>query len=188
MWPCDLVPLVDADDQPASAFVRVAGDGGIEPDHALGGIQHQQHHVRHADVAARHHDAQLLRHRLVLPLRRMPAVSMKTYSVPSRVTVSSTASRVVPAIGETMARSCPVSAFSRVDLPTFGRPMMATLMSSGFGGASSAASVARNARGHMVEQGVDADAVLRRDREHIGDAELVKSVGQVVRAPRYRPC
>ena len=32
------------------------------------------------------------------------------------------------AIGETIARSEPVSAFSRVDFPTFGRPMMATLM------------------------------------------------------------
>jgi hypothetical protein len=33
---------------------------------------------------------------------------------------------VVPAIGETMAREELVSAFNRVDLPTFGRPMMAT--------------------------------------------------------------
>src|ERR1035438_9891929 len=71
----------------------------------------------------------------VLPLRRMPAVSMKIYSVPWCITAWSTESRVVPATGETMARSSPVSALSRVDLPTFGRPMMATLIPAGAGGA-----------------------------------------------------
>jgi hypothetical protein len=68
---------------------------------------------------------------LVLPLRRMPAVSMMRYFLPSRMTTSSTASRVVPAIGETMARCLPVSRLSSVDLPTFGRPMMAIFTSSG---------------------------------------------------------
>ena len=56
---------------------------------------------------------------------------MKIYSVPWWMTVSSTASRVVPAMGETMARSSPVSALSRVDLPTLGRPMIATLIPAG---------------------------------------------------------
>src|SRR5437588_13406 len=64
----------------------------------------------------------------VLPLRRIPAVSTKIYSTPSRTSVSSTASRVVPAIGETIERSLPVRALSRVDLPTFGRPIIATLI------------------------------------------------------------
>ena len=67
--------------------------------------------------------------RWVLPLRRMPAVSTKRKSWEPRVTTSSTASRVVPAMGETMARSVPVRALSRVDLPTLGRPMMAILVS-----------------------------------------------------------
>ena len=35
----------------------------------------------------------------VLPLRRIPAVSMKRKDLPSRSTISSTASRVVPGIG-----------------------------------------------------------------------------------------
>src|SRR5664279_3701102 len=70
----------------------------------------------------------------VLPLRRMPAVSMKIYSVPWCITAWSTESRVVPAMGETMARSVPTSALSSVDLPTFGRPMIATLMPAGPGG------------------------------------------------------
>ena len=56
---------------------------------------------------------------LVLPLRRMPAVSTKMYSLPFLVTVSSTASRVVPAMGETMARSCPVSALSSSKIAVF---------------------------------------------------------------------
>ena len=65
----------------------------------------------------------------VLPLRRIPAVSTKRSVLPSNSTTSSTASRVVPAIGDTMAREVPVSALSSVDLPTFGRPMMATEVS-----------------------------------------------------------
>ena len=56
----------------------------------------------------------------VLPLRRMPAVSTKRSALPSNSTTSSTASRVVPAIGETMARVVPVSAFSSVDLAHIG--------------------------------------------------------------------
>src|ERR1019366_8789852 len=93
----------------------------------------------------------------VLPLRRMPAVSMKIYSVPWCITAWSTESRVVPAMGETIARSVPTSALSRVDLPTFGRPMIATLMPAGAGG-----------------------AVPRRYREHGGNAESEELVGQAV--------
>src|ERR1035438_8969760 len=140
---------------------------------------------------------------LVLPLRRMPAVSTKTYSTPSRVTFSSTASRVVPATGETMARSWPVRVLSSVDLPTLGRPMMATLMPVS-GGASSGGSVEKpsvtlSSRASMpvpcsaemgqtlgissvcpiaIEQGVDAGAVLGRDGADAGNPELVEFVGQ----------
>src|ERR1022692_3317313 len=80
----------------------------------------------------------------VFPLRRMPAVSMKIYSVPWWITAWSTESRVVPATGDTMARSSPVRALSRVDLPTFGRPMMATLIPAGAGGSSTGASPRAN--------------------------------------------
>ena len=61
----------------------------------------------------------------VLPLRRIPAVSMRRKvcsEVSSRV---STLSRVVPATGETIARSSPNSRFSNDDFPTFGRPTIA---------------------------------------------------------------
>ena len=39
------------------------------------------------------------------------------------------ASRVVPEIGLTMARFSPKKAFNKLDFPTLGRPIMATLIS-----------------------------------------------------------
>jgi len=45
---------------------------------------------------------------------------------PGPTTSVSTASRVVPATGDTIDRSAPASALSRLLLPTLGRPMMAT--------------------------------------------------------------
>jgi len=69
--------------------------------------------------------------RWVLPLRRIPAVSMKRKLLPLISTTSSTASRVVPGIGDTMAREVPVSRFSSVDLPTLGCPIIATFTSFG---------------------------------------------------------
>ena len=104
----------------------------------------------------------------VLPLRRIPAVSMNTYSTPSCTTVSSTASRVVPAIGETIARSLPVSVLSSVDLPTFGRPMIATLMPAA---SPRGAFRVREFGGHVVQQRVHPDAVLGRYGEDVGDAQ-----------------
>ncbi len=45
---------------------------------------------------------------------------------PSRTRIVSIASRVVPGTSETITRSCPTSAFRSDDLPTFGRPRIAT--------------------------------------------------------------
>ena len=57
---------------------------------------------------------------------RSPAVSISRKRIPSITTVSSMVSRVVPCMSLTIARCSPNSAFSSVDLPTFGAPMMAT--------------------------------------------------------------
>ena len=61
---------------------------------------------------------------------RMPAVSISTYfcRTPSVSTSNgtSTASRVVPGMGLTMTRSDCVSALMMEDLPTLGRPTMAS--------------------------------------------------------------
>ncbi len=51
---------------------------------------------------------------------------MKRNSTPWRVSSSSIVSRVVPGTSLTIARSSCSSAFSKVLLPLFGAPMMAT--------------------------------------------------------------
>ena len=59
-----------------------------------------------------------------------PAVSMKRNRSPSMVHASSTVSLVVPGMSDTMARSSPKRALSRVDFPRLGAPTMATGMPS----------------------------------------------------------
>lgn len=61
---------------------------------------------------------------------RIPAVSMKRKVWPSMSMVSSIVSRVVPGMSLTMARSVSSNVLSSRDLPTFGRPIMATGMPS----------------------------------------------------------
>ena len=58
---------------------------------------------------------------------RRPAVSTMVSGMPWISTWERTASRVVPAIGVTIATSSPASWFSRLDLPTLGRPTSTTV-------------------------------------------------------------
>ena len=58
--------------------------------------------------------------------RRIPAVSISRTGTPSRFTSSSRVSRVVPARGVTIARSRVSSRLNSEDLPTLGRPTMAS--------------------------------------------------------------
>ena len=58
---------------------------------------------------------------------RMPAVSIIFKVTSFRRILSSIASLVVPAMSVTIARSCPIKALSREDLPTFGFPRMTVL-------------------------------------------------------------
>ena len=60
----------------------------------------------------------------------MPAVSTSTKVRSPRWSTVSIASRVVPGTSETITRSSPSKALSRLDLPTFGRPRMATRIAS----------------------------------------------------------
>ena len=60
----------------------------------------------------------------------MPAVSSNFQRLPSRSIVVSIVSRVVPRIGLTIARFSPQTALSRLDLPTLGRPMIASWIGS----------------------------------------------------------
>ena len=68
---------------------------------------------------------------------RSPAVSMKVKVPCGFSMVISTASRVVPAMSETMHRFSPATRFTKEDLPTLGLPMTATLMTSPSGSSSS---------------------------------------------------
>ena len=61
----------------------------------------------------------------VFRFARIPAVSISRYFLPSRSTITSIASRVVPGISEAMTRSNPASVLTSVDFPTFGRPTTA---------------------------------------------------------------
>src|SRR5438270_6511927 len=81
-------------------------------------------------------------------LRRMPAVSTKRMGPSSVSTSVSMLSRVVPGRSCTTDRSSPISLLNSVDLPTFGRPTMATAggrSSSSIGAGSGAASSAGRA-------------------------------------------
>ena len=61
-----------------------------------------------------------------LSVSRIPAVSTIFSGMPFRLIYSSITSRVVPGISVTMARSCPSSAFNKLDFPTFGLPAITT--------------------------------------------------------------
>ncbi len=63
-------------------------------------------------------------------LRRRPAVSISRNRRSPRSKIVSIASRVVPGVGATITRGRPRMAFTSDDLPTFGRPRMATRISS----------------------------------------------------------
>jgi hypothetical protein len=52
----------------------------------------------------------------------MPAVSVKMTLNPEMVCLASMVSRVVPALGETIARFRSISRFRREDFPEFGAP------------------------------------------------------------------
>ena len=101
----------------------------------------------------------------------MPAVSTKTYSAPSRVDrfvhgVAGGAGdgrndgALLPGEGVEQGRFAHVGAADDGHLDGL----------SAAGSASGAGSL-REAGGDVVEQGVDADAVLGRDREDVGDSQ-----------------
>ena len=184
-----LVPLVDADDQRAPAFVGVAGDGGVQRHHALGGVQHQQHHVGHADVAARHHHAQLLRHIAGL------ALAADAGGIDEDVLRAVVRDGLVHGIARGAGdgrNDGPLLAGERVEQGRF-----ADVGPADDGDLDSRRSrwlfgtgriAAREPCGHAVQQRVHADAMLGRYREDVGNPEAVELVGQAVAELRYRSC
>ena len=106
----------------------------------------------------------------------MPAVSTNRHSLPPSSTISSTGSRVVPASSLTTTRSSPAALFSSEDLPTFGRPRIATRR----GSADLVLGDRRDVGQHLhdlVEQVGDAAAVDRRDRVRLAETQVPQRGG-----------
>ena len=100
-------------------------DEGIAPADAGGAIHHLHDHVDPVDRVA---------HEIVQPQPRAgswacgtPGVSVNTICAPSAFQIARMSRRVVCGLSDTIATFCPTSAFTRVDLPTFGRPTTATI-------------------------------------------------------------
>src|SRR5207247_2191543 len=109
-------------------------------------------------------------------LRRRPAVSTRTNVLSPRWSTVSIESRVVPGISETITRSWPSSLFTRLDLPTFGRPRIATRL------VSSLARVGGGRDGDVVAA-LDVDAGGVDEQEPLV-APLADGLLGVARGPR----
>ena len=100
----DRVPLIDDDDDGASGLVRVTGDRRVERGDAFGGIDDDQCHIGGFEMLARHDHRELLGHQVRLAFAADAGSVDEAEGLAVALDTSSTASRVVPAIGETMAR------------------------------------------------------------------------------------
>ena len=102
----------------------------------------------------------------------MPAVSTSSSVRPSTSIGVSIASRVVPATAETITRSRPRKALTRLDLPTFGRPITASRTMSSSSSASSSSSGTQ--LDEAVEQVAGAEPLRGGDRQRLAEAEAVE--------------
>ena len=91
----------------------------------------------------------------------------------------STASRVVPGTSETITRSSPTSAFRSEDLPTFGRPRIATRIASS---PDRRLVRPREPRHDLVEKISRAVTVERGERDRVAEPESVELDGLEVAA------
>src|ERR1022692_3296575 len=175
-----LVPLFDADDERAPALVGITGDGGVQRDDAFGSVQHEEDDVGHADVAARHDDAHLLRHvagfSLAADARRVDEDILRTlvdHGLVHRIAGSAGHGRhngpLFAGEGVEQGRFAHVRAADdgHLDTRRGGRILHRRL-------------AARKPSGHAVEQGIHADAMLRRDREYVRNAKSKEFVRQAV--------
>ncbi len=112
-----------------------------------------------------------------------------------RTSTVSIESRVVPGISETITRSRPSSELRRLDLPTFGRPRIATrIASSGSSGRPCAPCSSSDSR-IIVEEVAGAVAVQAGERNRVAEAEPVQverervlaRVVDLVREHEHRP-
>ena len=106
--------------------------------------------------------------------RRTPAVSTSRKSRPSRWNGTRMLSRVVPGCSLAITRSSPIRRLTSVDLPTLGRPMIATRIALGRRSGSGAGCRPRGPSQHRVDQLAAALAVRGRDRLRRAQPEHVK--------------
>ena len=111
--------------------------------------------------------------RATRPGRRIPAVSTILKFRRCHVSIASTVSRVVPGMSLTIDRSSRSIRFSNDDLPTLGRPTMATAIGSVSAGAPRLAARGQPAD-HFVEQIAGALAVLGGDLHDRLEAEPIE--------------
>ena len=125
--------------------------------------------------------------RATRPGRRIPAVSTNRSRCPCQVIRASTASRVVPATSLTSTRSSRTRRFTSDDLPTFGRPTIATARSARSPGgpashpAGRGPAPARQPRHDGVEQIADPEAVLGSDRHDRRDGQPMELLDALLR-------
>ena len=105
----------------------------------------------------------------------MPAVSTSSSPRPSTSIGVSIASRVVPAMSETITRSRPRNALTSEDLPTFGRPITASRTRSS---SASALLVLGQQLDEPVEQVAGAEALGGGDGDRLAQPEAVEVVGE----------
>ena len=112
-------------------------------------------------------------------------MSTSTKVVSPRWSTVSIASRVVPGISETITRSRPTSLFRSDDLPTFGRPRIATRIASV---PIATSLVPGQARDDLVEQVAGAVAVEPRQRPRLAEPEPVEDGRVADRGAGRRSC
>ena len=127
--------------------------------------------------------------------RRMPAVSIRRILRPRHCHSTRIESRVMPASGPVSIRSSPTRRLSRVDLPTLGRPTIASIIGRLAASAASASSTCSTShvRGvllvrHRLDvlaerlvQIAQALGMLGRDRDRLAEAQAMR-FGQAVLA------
>src|SRR5579875_1041404 len=130
------IPFVHHDDDRAAGLLGVAGDGRVMRGDADGRIRDKERDIGALEMPARHDDAQFFGDQLGLPFSADARGIEESIRLAVVFDDVSTMSRVVPGSDETIERSAPTSRLSKVDFPTFGRPMIAMLISGSRGAVS----------------------------------------------------
>ena len=106
----------------------------------------------------------------------MPGVSMAMKALPSISKRTSTLSRVVPGTSLTIIRSASASVLTKVLLPMFRRPTMATFMSGSAGGSSSISSGGGSRSTMAADNSSRPHVIHGADRQHLA-AETIELGG-----------